>query len=450
MGFRKFSLLIALRTTLLLAVLTALVQLINVSGYMASTMLVALILIALIYEFFIFVSKTNKELTRFLDAARYADYSQRFQFQAMGAGFGELGDAFTDILDRFRTIRSDQEKELRRLKALIEHVPVPLITIHHDGHITLWNNAARRLFGTARISKLSDMAQFGKNFAREMERIQPGERKLAVFKLDGVEKRLSIGSSQIIFEGKSEQLVSLQDIQSELDVMQLQAWQDLVRVLTHEIMNSITPVASLAKTAADLVDDAKSKVTDRPDVVEELADVADAVNTVARRSDGLMNFVTGFRQLTRLPPPKKKTITLDDLISRACVLGTQGWDDKHITLSIDIHPKGLDASLDADMMEQVLINILQNAEQALENKSDAGVTIRGFMNRQGRPTLEISDNGPGIPKDILPEIFVPFFTTKRQGSGVGLALTRQVLIAHGGSVSVRNQENGGACFTLTF
>ena len=242
----------------------------------------------------------------------------------------------------------------------------------------------------------------------------------------------------------------MQDIQSELDGAQLQAWQDLVRVLTHEIMNSITPVASLAKTAVDLLDDAKSKVQDHPDVVEELGDVSDAVQTVARRSDGLTHFVGSYRRLTRLPPPNKTRIKLSDLFEQVNKIATQHWQKNGIQLTTDVSPTGLEIHADIDMIEQLLINILQNAEQALDGHNHPLVSMRGTLNKRGHVTIEIADNGPGIPDDIAKKIFVPFFTTKREGSGVGLALTRQVMIAHGGSVKLEKPDTGGALFRLTF
>jgi two-component system nitrogen regulation sensor histidine kinase NtrY len=265
-----------------------------------------------------------------------------------------------------------------------------------------------------------------------------------------MERRLTIAVSQIIIEGKTERLISLQDIQSELDDTQLQAWQDLVRVLTHEIMNSITPVASLAKTAVDLVDDVSRKLKDHPDVVTELADVRDAVNTVASRSDGLMKFVSSYRRLTRLPPPTKSQFRLDGLFADVIRLSTVNWDEKGLSLITNIEPSQLDLFADRDMVEQILINILQNSEHALENIADGRVAMMARLNRRGHVTVEISDNGPGIPQDIIRRIFVPFFTTKREGSGVGLALSRQVMIAHGGTISVFPGDQDGARFTLVF
>lgn len=450
MGFKKFSLLLAIRLIVIMASLMLLAYLFTTPGYYAATLLATLITASLTFEVFRFVSKTNAEISRFLDAARYADFSQRFNLHELGAGFGELGDTFTDILQRFQHVRASQEEELRHLKALVEHVPVPLMSLHGDGAITLWNNAARRLFGSSHVTKVSDLQQFGEGFTKDIQSVGAGQRMLTAFRIDGTEQQLAIASTQIIIGTSAEKLVSLQDIQSELDLAQLQAWQDLVRVLTHEIMNSITPVASLAKTAVDLVEDAASKVTDNPDVVDELGDVRDAVDTVARRSDSLMQFVSSYRRLTRLPPPEKTLLRLDQLFKDVCDLTTRDWATKGISLITKIEPSELDVTADHDMIEQVLINMLRNAEQALASTEGARVSLTARLNKRGRVVIEMADNGPGVPADIARKIFVPFFTTKREGSGVGLALTRQVMIAHGGAVSLDENEGGGARFTLTF
>jgi len=457
MGFKKFSLLLGGRLILIMLALLGLTYLYTLAGYLASTFLVFGIVVILTYEMVGFVSKTNAEVTRFLDAARYADFGQRFNFHGLGAGFGELGDTFTDILQRFQSVRAAKEVELRHLKALIEHVPAPLISVHSDGHLVLWNNAARRLFGSAHVTRLGDLDQFGSEFRKEIAEIKAGQRRLVTFEVEGIEKRITLTTTQIVIGGRTERLISLQDIQSELDAAQLQAWQDLVRVLTHEIMNSITPVASLAKTAVDLVDDVTAKVADNSEVVEELLDVKDAVNTVARRSDSLMKFVSSYRRLTRLPPPKKKLIRLDELFSNVAKLATQDWNEKSLSLVINVDPDELDITADRDMIEQVLINLLQNAGQALDNaeqvlgnKDGGTIWLTGQLNKRGRIVIDVADNGPGIPAEIAKKIFVPFFTTKREGSGVGLALTRQVMIAHGGGVSVSTRTGGGAKFSLTF
>lgn len=450
MDSNRFSTLLTLRLIFILTTMAVVGFLIMTPGYHAATLLGIVILTGLTLELFGFVAKTNRELSRFLDAVRYADFGQRFQFGNLGAGFAELGDTFTHILDRFREDRKQQESELRHLKALLEHVPVPLISVHTNGQVTLWNNAARRLFGIVPVTRLSDLEQFGADFHKQVRSIRAGETLLVTFQADDMEQRLTISASEFTLASNSERLISLQNIQSELDGMQLSAWQDLVRVLTHEIMNSITPVASLAKTAADLLDDVSDKIADKPEIVEELKDVKDAVSTVARRSDGLMNFVSSFRRLTRLPAPEKVRFKLGDLFADVTRMTTSDWFDKGLALITNVAPSELDVFADRQMVEQVLINLLQNSEHALAESEHGRITLSARLNQRGRVTLEVSDNGPGIPDDIASRIFVPFFTTRREGSGVGLALSRQVMIAHRGTIAFVNNEQGGARFTLVF
>jgi len=450
MGFKRFSLLLSIRLVFLFASVMGLVLIIIEPGYHAASVLVGMIVTMQVFGIVRFVKRTNDDLTRFLDALRYGDFGQKFDHEGMGAGFSQLGAAFSDILEKFRATRSNKEEELKHLRALVEHVPVPLLSVHSDGVITVHNNAARRLFGNVHVRNLGDLTQFGEEFRKAMGTLDAGERELVTFIVEETEQTLTLAATQLLIAGKSERLISLQDIQSELDVAQLKAWQDLVRVLTHEIMNSITPVASLAKTSIDLVDDAILKAAGQDELVEELGDVRDAVDTVSRRSDGLMNFVQSYRRLTRLPPPDRKSHKLNDIVGRVTQLVTHDWGDKNITFERDFTTDTFEIYVDTDMVEQVLINLLQNAEQAVTERKEAKVSMRARLSKRGRVVVDVADNGPGIPAELASKIFVPFYTTKREGSGVGLALTRQVMIAHGGSVTAAETDGGGATFTLTF
>ncbi|MCP5381554.1 MAG: histidine kinase [Kordiimonadaceae bacterium] len=450
MGFKRFSLLLTIRLVLLFITVSSLAILVISPGFLAASLLVAMVAMSQIFEIVRFVKLTNDDLTRFLDAMRYGDFGQKFDHAGMGAGFIELGEAITDILERFRQYRGQQEEEFKHLKALIEHVPVPLMSIKGDGSILIHNNAARRLFGSIHVAKVADLTQFGEEFRKRVLTLEPGERHLVTIKIDNIEQTLTIASTQIITAGKVEKIISLQDIQSELDVAQLKAWQDLVRVLTHEIMNSITPVSSLAKTSTDLVDDVIKKADGQEDLIEELTNVRDAVDTVARRSDSLMHFVQSYRRLTRLPPPEKEQLNVNNVIDDVIRIAAAGWTEEEIIIKKSVSTEGLEISADREMLEQMLINLIKNAEQALKGHENARVEISAKLNKRGRIVIEVSDNGPGIPDDLAAKIFVPFYTTKRDGSGVGLALTRQVMIAHGGSVSLAKTEGGGATFILTF
>ncbi|MEM7219792.1 MAG: ATP-binding protein [Pseudomonadota bacterium] len=450
MGFQRFSLLLTLRLCGVFAGLLLTGWLVVTPGFQAATLLAAFITVAAGWEVFRYVSKTNQEVTRFLDAARYADYGQRFRFQHMGAGFEGLGDTFTDILDRFREDRAEHERELRHLRALFEQVPVPLVSVYSDQRLVMWNNAARRLFGSHRVQSLADTAQFGDDFYAKLATVQPGERVLARFVADQMQQQLTISVSEITIGSESERLISMQNIQTELDGMQLSAWQDLVRVLTHEIMNTITPVTSLARTAVDLVDDARRKVAAEPEVVDELRDARDAVDTVARRADGLMNFVANYRQLTRPPTPQKTRFAIADLFADVSRIVAQDWGDDGPRLASRTAPPELMLYADEQMVEQILINLLRNAGNAVAARGDGLVEMRGAVNKQGHVIVEVCDNGAGIDPEIGQRVFVPFFTTRREGSGIGLALSRQMMAAHGGSISYRDNPGGGVCFALVF
>jgi nitrogen fixation/metabolism regulation signal transduction histidine kinase len=419
-------------------------------GLHSATILVGGITVLASAELWWFISRTNREVSRFLDAARYADYSQRFRLDDLGTGFGELGQTFTEILDRIFERRNDVETEIRRLNALIDHIPVPLMTIHGDDSVTLQNNAARRLFGAAHVTKLADLRQFGGSFCEAVREAVPGNRELVTFSVEDIEYRLTLATTENIVAGESSRLVSLQDIQSELDVTQAQAWQELVRVLAHEIMNSITPVTSLANTAVELVDDLADRRGDGSAMEPELGDLRDAVRTVARRSDSLMQFVESYRQISRLAPAEKKRIPVADILGSVRLLAEAEHPECADILELRVEPPELDVYADRDLLEPVLLNLLRNAWQATGRAGEPRINLGSRMNRRGNVIIEVADNGPGIPDDIAARIFVPFFTTKENGSGVGLALARQVMTAHGGFIRVTGNESGGATFTLTF
>jgi two-component system nitrogen regulation sensor histidine kinase NtrY len=450
MVFRHFVVSLILRLVVVGLVMALVVWLVLLPGYHSATLLSAIVLALLIAELWRFVSRTNREVARFLDAVRFADYSQRFDFEAAGSGFADLGRTFTAIMDELRARRSGQEAETRHLRALIEHIPVPLLTVHADAAITLQNNAARRLFGATHVTRVGDLMQFGPGFARAVDEAIPGDRQLVTFTVEGAEYRLTLAATEIVIDGARERLISLQDIQSEIDATQAEAWQDLVRVLTHEIMNSITPVTSLAHTAAELVDDVVRETGPESPFAEELEDVQNAVATVARRSGSLLQFIDSYRQITRLAPPEKKRLALVDLFETVTSLATAEWDDPRVSLSASVEPSGLYVYADRDLLEPVLLNLLRNAWQATRDADEPLIELRGRLNRRGNTVIEVDDNGHGVPADIATKIFVPFFTTREGGSGVGLALARQVMIAHGGFIRLGQKKTNGTVFTLTF
>ena len=452
MVFNRFALMMVFRIILLTLVLSGLSWAFTHKGYYGVTLLLGLITIIIVVNLYHQVCKTNTELTRFLNAARYGDFSQHFVLKKHGAGFEKLAIEFDEIMQNVKKSRQQQEGKLHHLKSLTEHMPVPLISLFQDDKIQLHNNAARRLFGRINVNKLEDLNAFGHEFYFAIKKLEPGKRQLLNFSFDGMHRQLTVLMTQIVTDSIHEKVISMQDIHSELDDMQIQSWQDLVRVLTHEIKNSITPVTSLAKTATDLVDDMCLKLdeTDNYNVLDDLEDVRRAVDTVAQRSDGLMQFIESYSSLSLLPAPHKKAIRLKEIFQHINDFLVNQWPQNGIDFKIQVEPSDLQVMADPDLLEQILINLLQNAQQALQTTENPQILLIARTNRLGYILIEVVDNGPGISSAIANEVFVPFFTTKKNGSGIGLALTRQIMFAHGGRVILGKSDSGGAKFTLIF
>ncbi len=457
MIFSRFTGQLLMRLGFILATLALLAWLITETGFYAVTLLVAIVALLQVWALIKYVDRTNQELTRFLNSIRYQDFLQTFTIEHLGSSFADLNDAFDEVILSFRDARSAKETQARYLQALVEHVPISLVTLHGDGRVELLNNAARRLLNAASIRDIDALDAFGPAFRRDMAQTKAGERRMTRIASDGVERQLIMSTTQITIAGDVQRLVSLQDIQSELDASELSAWQDMVRVISHEIMNSITPIASLARTADELVDDlqpagkSKKKTSDGDGDRDELIeDIHDAIRTVARRSEGLMGFVQSYRQLTRMPPPKMEKFSLKKNLERLKRLMNAEWKGRGIALHVSGASEGMLLMADEGLLDQTIINLLRNAADAASENEHPQVWLSTRLNDRGHPVIEVADNGPGIDPEVLEKIFLPFFTTKAEGSGVGLSLARQVMLVHKGSISAGVREGGGAVLRLTF
>lgn len=455
MIFSRFTFRLMLRLGFILTTLALLAFLITQTSFYAVTLLVTMVALFQIWALAKYVDRTNKELTRFLNSIRYQDFLQTFSIEHLGSSFADLNEAFDEVIMSFRDARSAKETQARYLQALVEHVPVALVTLHGDGKVDLLNNAARRLLNTATVKDIDALDAFGAVFQRDMAQAKAGERQLTRITSDGVERQLIMSTTQITIAGDAQRVVSLQDIQSELDASELSAWQDMVRVISHEIMNSITPIASLARTADQLVDElqpakevkSKKQASDREELVN---DIHEAIRTVARRSEGLMGFVQSYRQLTQMPPPKMEKISLKSHFERLKQLMAAEWKGRGIAFHVSGAGDGMMLMADESLLDQTLINLLRNAADAACESAQPQVWLSTRLNDRGHPVIEVADNGAGIDDEIMEKIFMPFFTTKEKGSGVGLSLARQVMLVHKGAISAANREDGGAIFRLTF
>jgi len=260
--------------------------------------------------------------------------------------------------------------------------------------------------------------------------------------------QLSVYVIELVLRDTKFKLVSLQNIQSELEEKEMEAWQNLVRVLTHEIMNSIAPISSLASTVKG---DIESKIDiNEPIAPSDLEDYLMAISTIEKRSEGMINFVSDFRSLAHIPTPKFQSIRLKGLFDQLETLMQHQFDTNQIQFKKQIEPENLILFGDQTLIEQVLINLIQNAIHAVEDTVTRVVSLDAFIDESGKIILEVTDSGRGIEEDALPKIFIPFFTTKKKGSGIGLSLSKQIMRRHKGNIQVRSKLGKGTTFKLIF
>jgi two-component system nitrogen regulation sensor histidine kinase NtrY len=393
------------------------------------------------------VQRSNRELSRFLGAIRYDDYQQSFAVGQLDSSFAELEGAFEEVMARFRQTRLDREAQRLHLEALVEHVPVAILSLREGGEIELVNSAARRLLNAPVSLRLEQLVEFGAAFHRDIAQSRGNQRAVTRIDVDGVERRLILSTTQMVVVGAPVRLITLEDIQSELNSSEMAAWQDMAQVLSHEIMNSLTPIASLARTADEIVRDLVAGAA----VGEEtLADLEDAVRTLSRRSDGLMRFVSSYRQFTQMPPPTLRLLALSEYFARLERLLVSEWQGRGVEIHMGSPTRGLTIMADDSLLDQALINLVRNAVDAALASERPQVWLEARLSERGRPIIEVGDNGPGLDASLGEKIFLPFFTTKSTGSGIGLALARQVMLMHSGAITAASRPGGGALFRLTF
>jgi len=446
----RFSLLIAIRVILIAATLLALGWVVANTNWYAAIAIVAGAALLQLFSLVHAVSVTNREIARFLNAIEFDDASQSFSDRGLGGSFRALGPAMNRVMDRLRATRGEREEQAHLLRSLVEHVPVALLAIYDDGGVRPLNSAARRLFATRIVQRKDDLAYYGEAFAQNLIDLAPGATALVRMERGGTGVHLKAASTQVIVGGVQQRLVSLQNIESDLNAHELAAWQALIRVLTHEMMNSLTPVSSLSATAHTLVSEIQAEIPQGAPFAAKLADARDALDAVARRSEGLLHFVQSYRRLTKNLVPRIEHFPVRRVFARLERLMGPDFADRGIAFSTAIEPETLEVSADAELLDQALINLIRNAIDVLKDKPERRIQLSARLDGDGNIAIAVADNGPGVAMENRHRIFVPFYTTKRQGTGVGLSLTRQIALVHGAGIDVSDTPGGGATFTLRF
>ena len=447
-GINDFRFRVAFRVILLGLSMSLLVYMLTRPNMIFAAGLTGLIIIAQLIELFRFASQTNRKLTRFLESVKYSDFITGFASDnKLGKSFKDLNKAFNEVLEAFRKARSEKEESWQYLNTVVQQVRTGILSFDTDGRVHLINANAKRFIGITNLKNISELKEKEPTLYHALMDVETGKSTLHKV---GNEFLLTIQATELRIRGNTVKLVTLQNIQTELQKQELEAWQNLTRVLRHEIMNSITPISSLTSTLREVLDLELIKKDDHYELKNEGAeDLREGLGTIESRSRGLIKFIDAYREYTSLPPPKIKTVRIKELLEKVAQLMKPELRKTTIDFMCQCESEYLTIQVDEEMIEQVLINLLKNAIEALGDRQNSKIELLGKYS-DSAAIIEVSDNGPGIIKEAVNRVFVPFFTTKKTGSGIGLALSRQIMQLHNGIISVTSDPEVKTVFTLKF
>jgi two-component system, NtrC family, nitrogen regulation sensor histidine kinase NtrY len=450
MVYRNFRTGVVIRVLLLSAALLLTIYLLALSSHPVSGSIMILVNISLIVDLIRYVERTNRRLAQFLDSIRHSDFASSFTEKGKGKSFEQLNRAFNEVINDFRKTRAEKEEHFNYLQTVVQHVSIGIIAYRKDGKVDLINNAAKRLFGINNLRNIGDLKPLKDDLPEGLLKMRSGDKNLCKVYIEDQLLQLSVYATEFRMRGEDYVLISLQDIRAELDEKEVESWQKLIRVLTHEIMNSITPISSLVSTTRQLLFDESDESVIRKLDDEDTGGVLAALKTIQNRSQGLLNFVEIYRNLTRIPKPNFRHFPVKDLFERAEILLRPKFEQSGISFQTKIIPADLMLTADPDLIDQVTINLLLNAIDAVKEVQGARISMIASQTLGGRVSIDVADNGCGIKPDILDKIFMPFFTSKRDGNGIGLSLSRQMMYLHKGNISVKSKPGEGTVFSLTF
>lgn len=397
-----------------------------------------------------YLDRSNENIASFLDSIEFDDLSYSFKTESDDPAVKKLHKELNEAMLKLRNARREKDSEFLFFKNIVMHVGIGLIVFKENGTIEIFNSAARKLLKIKRAEKLSDLTEVSDTLVHVFEKLKTGGRELTRLRIGEELVQLSIYAIELTLRGENVKLISIQNIQSELEEKEMEAWQNLVRVLTHEIMNSVTPISSLAGIVEEELAPYVKSENHEPLSKEQLGDIHLSLQTINKRSDGLIHFVREFRSLTSIPKPKPVQLDVRSLLEELTLLHKRDLVDKNINLVISVYPEDLTIMADKNMVEQVLINLLRNAMQSFDDQDDKRIEIKASVNEKSRPVIAVKDNGTGIDPEAMEKIFIPFFTTKKTGSGIGLSLSRQIMRQHQGTLTVNSTVGVGTEFFMRF
>ncbi len=409
-----------------------------------------LVLTFQIINLIVYVNRINKKINYFFESVKNEDHSLAFPGHGGDKTLSRLSNNLKKINDLIQNIHIENRRQEQYFGALIEHVGTGIMSCNKDGFVLHANSSLKKLLGMKQFTHIKQLEKIDPNLARTIYNTERQDEKLIT--INGKNGTITLLVKASTFKSKEQKitLISMQDIKKELDEKELDSWLKLIRVLTHEIMNSIAPVTSLSENLCSHFIK-QGEAISAEEVDAKIIDMTiRGLKVIREQGEGLTRFVESYRKLTRLPEPEKSVVKIYDLLEKTAMLCKSFLPCSDIEISVSTDNRGLEVNIDENQVSQVLINLLKNSAEALRDTPHPKISLHGRKNSRGQVEISVTDNGPGIPPELIDEIFVPFFTTHETGSGIGLSLSRQIMRLHNGSLKVSSVQNRETVFTMLF
>lgn len=443
--FKKFELRILVRVIILFAV----VSITSVVMIQAQYIYLIILLPVLGYEFsdfYRFFRKTQDELDQFVESVHYRDFSRHFDVNRAPDELKTMRKGFNDINSTFKVISREKETQFLYLQKILELVETGILSYELESGEVIWmNDSLKKILGIPYLKTMHSLEKRDEHLFREINLLQPGIGKIVSISRDNGIVKVLASATAFQTDNKMFKLAAFQNVNEALDETEAKAWQKLLSVMTHEIMNSVAPISSLADTMLDRLKRATGLMVEQPAAIEDLEL---GIETIRRRSEGLLKFAETYRNLNKIVSPTLKKVLLRDLFENLHQLMQPTLGQKNVQLEIILQNPELLYEMDATLIEQVLINLLVNAIEAVRDKPHPRIQLSAFNVSNNKINIKVADNGCGIPAALMDRIFIPFFSTRKNGSGIGLSLSQQILMLHKGNIQVQSVENEGSVFTL--
>jgi two-component system nitrogen regulation sensor histidine kinase NtrY len=447
MTFKNFEWRIAIRVMLMLASLVLAAFLI-VNRYWIYVVILLPLIIYLVVEFYRFHHKAYEELNQFVESIHYRDFSRNFDVKHAPIELQPLRKGFNEINSTFKIISKEKETQYQYLQKILELVDTGILSYKEDDGTVVWmNETLKRMLQLPYLKTIQSLSKRDEELYKQIAVLRPGETKIATAHLEKSSFKILLSSTAFQTDGAKFKLIAFQNIDEALDETESKAWQKLLSVMTHEIMNSIAPISSLADTLKNRLQQSIPELQNKGGSIDDLEI---GIETIKRRSEGLLKFAETYRNLNKITTPNLKKVYVRDLFENLYQLMQPTLDQKNIELEVVLKDTDLILEADTSLIEQVLINLLVNSIEAVKDKEDARIVLSAFLASTNKVVIKVADNGIGMPEEVLDKIFIPFFSTKKNGSGIGLSLCKQIMMLHKGNIQIQSIEGTGTSFALHF